>query len=67
MPKPPKTEYVITRPPAASWWKKNRHKILLALGLVVGIWIGQHSMGAVHADAPQPAPSHVSVIKTGHH
>ncbi|MER6377162.1 hypothetical protein ABT255_54910 [Streptomyces mirabilis] len=51
MAKGPAVIGVLTEPPQPTWWKANRHKVLLVVGLLVGYWIGTHLHGA---PAPQP-------------
>jgi hypothetical protein len=46
---------VLTEPPQPTWWKANRHKVLVVIGLLVGYWIGTHT---ADASSPQPRPGH---------
>ncbi len=36
MTKPVRVEYVLSKPSAPSWWRRNRHLVLLVVGLIVG-------------------------------
>jgi len=55
--KGPKVIGVLTEPAAPSWWGANRHKVLLAAGLLLGYLIGTHTADAA-PQQPQPQPSH---------
>ncbi|TGZ12375.1 hypothetical protein DV517_74700 [Streptomyces sp. S816] len=59
MAKGPAVIGVLTEPSPPSWWQANRHKACLALGLIVGCYIGIHTSDA----APQhagPRPGHTA-------
>ncbi|MFE4998633.1 hypothetical protein ACFRH4_46675 [Streptomyces mirabilis] len=60
MAKGPAVIGVLTEPPQPTWWKANRHKVLLVVGLLVGYWIGTHLHGAPASqpDTPSPGPQH---------
>jgi hypothetical protein len=49
---------VLTEPPQPTWWKINRHKVLLVVGLLVGYWIGFHLHGAPASQPDTPSPGH---------
>ncbi len=49
--------YVLTEPVAPTWWKKNRHLVLLVVGLVVGAWLVGGHHGPSRTSGPQPAHS----------
>ena len=51
MAKGPAVIGVLTEPPQPTWWKANRHKVLL----VIGYWLGTHTADASPA---QPHPRH---------
>ncbi|MFC8263674.1 hypothetical protein ACFUNF_40255 [Streptomyces sp. NPDC057291] len=47
---------VLTEPAPPTWWRANRHKVLLVLGLIGGIYLGTHSSDAApRTDTPRPA------------
>lgn len=60
MAKGPAVIGVLTEPPKPTWWRANRHKVLLVVGLLVGYWIGTHLHGAPASqpDTPSPGPQH---------
>ncbi|MDU9001675.1 hypothetical protein [Streptomyces mirabilis] len=60
MAKGPAVIGVLTEPPQPTWWRANRHKVLLVVGLLVGYWIGTHLHGAPapQPDTPSPGPQH---------
>lgn len=61
MPKPPPVEYIITRPAPASWWRRNRHIVLLCIGLFLGYQLcNTTGANAEHRPDPgrQPRPTH---------
>ncbi|MER5927860.1 hypothetical protein [Streptomyces mirabilis] len=43
---------MLTEPPKPTWWKANRHKVLL----VVGYWIDTHLHGAPASQPESPSP-----------
>ncbi|MCQ4082469.1 hypothetical protein NGB36_18140 [Streptomyces sp. RB6PN25] len=52
----PQVHFAVIDPPTPSWWRRNRHIVLLILGLIIG-----HQWGIGHASAhtpPAPKPSH---------
>lgn len=57
MAKGPAVIGVLIEPPPPTWWKANRHKVLLIVGALIGLWIGMHSRdaGAGSSPATQPA------------
>ncbi|MFF2101770.1 hypothetical protein [Streptomyces sp. NPDC058202] len=69
MAKGPRTIGVLIEPPKPTWWKANRHKVLLTVGLLVGYWIGFHLHG-VPASPPatprhtSPSPLHITPRST---
>lgn len=65
MPKGPKVIGVLTEPAPASWWRTNRHKVLLAAGLLLGYLIGTHTADAA-PQQPQPRPAHTTPGTTNH-
>ncbi|MEU1450577.1 hypothetical protein [Streptomyces mirabilis] len=64
MAKGPAVIGVLTEPPKPTWWKVNRHKVLLVVGLLVGYWIGTHLHGAPASqpDTPSPGPQHTRPV-----
>ncbi|MBM7172900.1 hypothetical protein JQK87_31830 [Streptomyces sp. G44] len=65
MTRPVRVEYVLSRPNPPSWWKRNRHLVLLLLGLIVGAWLVD-DRGGTAAPAPgQPRPAHSTVSGPG--
>ncbi|MER6441297.1 hypothetical protein ABT275_33670 [Streptomyces sp. NPDC001185] len=67
MAKGPAVIGVLTEPPAPTWWRLNRHKAFLVIGLLAGYWIGTHlhPTPAAQPDAPRPghttpAPHHTA-------
>lgn len=57
MAKPPAVEYVITKPSPASWWKRNKHLVLLCVGLLVGAWMANDAEGNAAGSTDRPVPS----------
>ncbi|MFD6300770.1 hypothetical protein ACFWFU_38775 [Streptomyces sp. NPDC060235] len=57
---PPKVIGVLTTPAPPTWWKANRHKVLLTVGLLVGYWIGTHLHGTPASPPATPRPGHTS-------
>ncbi|MDX2633268.1 hypothetical protein PV381_43090 [Streptomyces scabiei] len=56
MAKAPAVIGVLTEPAPPTWWKANRHKVFLVLGLIGGFYIGTHSSdAATKTDPPRPA------------
>jgi hypothetical protein len=49
--------YVLTEPVTPTWWKKNRHLVMLVVGLLVGAWLMGGNHGTSEQDRPQPAHS----------
>ncbi|MFJ6509291.1 hypothetical protein [Streptomyces sp. NPDC091879] len=60
MAKGPAVIGVLTKPPKATWWKANRHKVFLTVGLLVGYWIGTHLHGTPASPPATPRPGHSS-------
>lgn len=55
MPNAPKVIGVLTEPAPPTWWRANRHKVLLVAGLLLGYLIGTHLGGtAAQSDTPLP-------------
>ncbi|MFD5589435.1 hypothetical protein ACFWII_37310 [Streptomyces sp. NPDC127063] len=65
MPKSPAVIGVLTEPPAPTWWKANRHKVLGITGLLLGYWIGTHTSGAVAPQPGTPRPGHTAPASPG--
>ncbi|UFQ18895.1 MULTISPECIES: hypothetical protein [Streptomyces] len=62
MTKPVRVEYVLSKPSAPSWWRRNRHLVLLVVGLIVGAWLVDGGPGGAAAPAPdQPRPARSTV------
>jgi hypothetical protein len=63
VPKTLPVRYVLTEPVTPTWWKKNRHVVLLVVGLVVGAWL----MGGHHdaSEPDQPRPTHSAAAADG--
>lgn len=59
MAKAPKVIGVLTEPAPPSWWRENRHKVLLAAGLLIGYLIGIHTADAT-PQQHQPRPGHTA-------
>lgn len=57
MPKTMPVRYVLTEPVTPTWWKKNRHLVMLVVGLVVGAWLVGGHHGTSASDQPKPAHS----------
>ncbi|RCH65493.1 hypothetical protein DT019_27250 [Streptomyces sp. SDr-06] len=57
MAKPPKPIGLVTELPQASWWKINRHIVLLCVGAFLGWQLSSGSSGA-DPQPPQPCPTH---------
>ncbi|MER7982621.1 hypothetical protein [Streptomyces sp. NPDC095817] len=60
MAKGPRTIGVLIEPPKPTWWKANRHKVLLTVGLLVGYWIGFHLHGEPASPPATPRPGHTT-------
>lgn len=54
MPKPPRVEYVVTKPSPPTWWRRNRHLVLLCIGLFLGYQLCSNA--AASGDHPRPEP-----------
>lgn len=65
MPKPPGVEYVITKPSPPSWWKKNRHLVLLVVGLLLGAWLVSDHDSAATPSPDRTRPAHSTVPEPG--
>ncbi|MEU1328381.1 hypothetical protein [Streptomyces sp. NPDC005865] len=67
MSKPVRVEYVLSKPNSPSWWKRNRHLVLLVVGLLVGAWLvdGHDSTAAHPPEHPRPVHSNSTVSDTG--
>ncbi|UXX98048.1 hypothetical protein N7U49_48000 (plasmid) [Streptomyces sp. AD2-2] len=59
MPKTPRVIGVLTEPAPPTWWRANRHKVLLAAGLLLGYLIGTHLSGTP-AQSDTPLPGHTT-------
>lgn len=59
MAKAPAVIGVLTEPPPPTWWKANRHKVFLVLGLIGGFYLGTHSSDAA-PNNDQPRPAHTA-------
>ncbi|MCX4581252.1 hypothetical protein OHB41_50815 [Streptomyces sp. NBC_01571] len=59
MAKGPAVIGILTEPPKPTWWRANRHKVLLVTGLLVGYWVGLHLHGEP-VSPPAPRPGHSS-------
>ncbi|WP_327691351.1 hypothetical protein OG870_22770 [Streptomyces sp. NBC_00461] len=57
MAKAPTVIGVLTEPPAPTWWKANRHKVLAIAGLLIGLYIGTHQDGTPQPETPRPGHS----------
>ncbi|MFJ4633574.1 hypothetical protein [Streptomyces sp. NPDC088847] len=66
MPKPPRVIGVLTEPAPPSWWRANRHKVLLAAGLLIGYLIGTHLDGAPAPQPDIPRPGHTAPAPRPH-
>jgi hypothetical protein len=53
---PPTVLGVLTTPPPSSWWKTNRHLVLLGIGLAAGFWLAVHTGAAALPNTCTPAP-----------
>ncbi|MER5886960.1 hypothetical protein ABT160_24315 [Streptomyces sp. NPDC001941] len=51
----PKVIGVLTEPAPASWWRRNRHRVYLALGLWAGWQLCTHLPGQAATPTPRPA------------
>ncbi|MFD6823325.1 hypothetical protein ACFWC5_23525 [Streptomyces sp. NPDC060085] len=60
MAKGPRTIGGLIEPQKPTWWKANRHKVLLTVGLLVGYWIGFHLHGEPASPPATPHPCHTS-------
>ncbi|MFC8238761.1 hypothetical protein [Streptomyces sp. NPDC056663] len=64
MAKAPAVIGVLTEPAPPTWWKANRHKVFLVLGLIGGFYLGTHtapvdpSTDSTVKLPPRPTPSH---------
>jgi hypothetical protein len=65
-PAPPAVIGVLTTPPASSWWKTNRHLVLLGLGLAAGFWLAVHTGAAANpSTCTAPAPKTSATARPG--
>jgi hypothetical protein len=56
---------ILTAPPEPTWWKANRHKVLLVAGLIAGFWLATHLRAAAHPHCPAgPASSPATTAPT---
>ncbi|MFI7322772.1 hypothetical protein [Streptomyces venezuelae] len=62
MAKPVRVEYVVTQPRPPSWWKKNRHLVLLVVGLLVGAWLVSNHDSTATTSPDRPRPAHSNVV-----
>lgn len=68
MAKGPTVIGVLTEPPAPTWWKVNRHKVLAVLGLLIGYWVGTHLHGTPEqTDTPRPGHTTPAPTTPGKH
>ncbi|MEU0032097.1 hypothetical protein [Streptomyces sp. NPDC006335] len=67
MAKGPRVIGVLTEPQATTWWRANRHKVLLLLGLLAGYYIGTHLGDAPAQQPDSPRPGHTAPATTGPH
>ncbi|MFJ6393941.1 hypothetical protein ACIQJT_40920 [Streptomyces sp. NPDC091972] len=67
MAKGPRVIGVLTEPQAPTWWRANRHKVLLILGLLAGYYIGTHLGDAPARQPDTPRPGHTTPATTGPH
>lgn len=65
VPKPPRVEYVITKPNPPTWWRKNRHLVLLVVGLFVGAWLVSSHDSTAASSPDRPRPAHSGVPEPG--
>lgn len=65
MPKPSPVEYVIAKPTPPGWWKKNRHIVMLVLGLLVGSWLVSDHDSTATPSRDWPSPTQSSVPEPG--
>ncbi|MFZ3562827.1 hypothetical protein ACOKM5_43630 [Streptomyces sp. BH097] len=63
--KPPKVIGVLTEPAPPTWWKANRHKVLGAIGLLIGYLAGTHLHGAPAQQPDAPRPGHTAPTSPG--
>jgi hypothetical protein len=64
---PPTVLGVLTTPPPPSWWKANRHLVLLGLGLAAGFWLAIHTGAAATPNSCTPAPAPSTTASTPIH
>ncbi|MET7855603.1 hypothetical protein ABZT48_47600 [Streptomyces avermitilis] len=60
MAKGPAVIGVLTELPKPTWWRLNRHKVLLVVGLLAGYWIGTHLHGTPAPQPDTPRPGHTT-------
>ncbi|MFF7954048.1 hypothetical protein [Streptomyces griseorubiginosus] len=65
MPKSPRVIGVLTEPPTPTWWRANRHKVLLILGLLAGYYVGTHFSDAPAHQPSTPRPGHTAPTTPG--
>lgn len=65
MAKGPAVIGVLTEPPAPTWWKANRHKVLFVAGLLIGYLIGSNTTGATAQQPDTPRPGHTAPATPG--
>jgi hypothetical protein len=51
---------VLTEPTPPTWWRANRHKVLLIAGALIGFWIGTHTADADAGSPPTTPPATTS-------
>ena len=59
-PAPPTVIGVLTAPPSPTWWRINRHLVLLAIGIAAGFWLAVKfgvAADATSACPPTPGPA----------
>ncbi|MDI3405114.1 hypothetical protein [Streptomyces cavernicola] len=64
MPKPQPVQYVLAKPTPPTWWKKNRHVVMLIVGLVVGGWLVSDHDTTATPPHDRPRPAHSAVAET---
>ncbi|MER6288456.1 hypothetical protein [Streptomyces sviceus] len=67
MPKGPKVIGVLTEPPAPTWWRANRHRVFLILGLLAGYYLATHTGNAPAQQPHTPRPAHTAPTTPGPH